>query len=132
MPDAALPPLVTGVDFVSLFARDLEVARTFYAEVLRLPLLTDRAPYNLEFQVGNVTLSLLDAAQMGNGMEHAVNTGVIALHVDDVAVARAELEAAGVTFTRDTIDTGVCHMGLFTDPDGNAFMLHHRYAPKEN
>jgi catechol 2,3-dioxygenase-like lactoylglutathione lyase family enzyme len=26
-------------------------------------------------------------------------------------------------------DTGVCHMALFTDPDGNDLMLHHRYAP---
>ena len=23
---------------------------------------------------------------------------------------------------------GVCHMALFTDPDGNDLMLHHRYA----
>lgn len=37
----------------------------------------------------------------------------------------------GVEFTGDTIDTGVCHMVLFTDPDGNDLMLHHRYAPRE-
>jgi hypothetical protein len=55
----------------------------------------------------------------------------LALHVDDVAAARAELEAKGVEFEGDVFDTGVCHMALFSDPDGNAPMLHHRYAPLE-
>ena len=54
----------------------------------------------------------------------------IALHVDDVAAARAELESRGVTFMGDTIDSGVCHQALFRDPDGNVLDLHHRYAPK--
>jgi hypothetical protein len=27
------------------------------------------------------------------------------------------------------MDSGVCHMAVFADPDGNALMLHHRYAP---
>ena len=56
--------------------------------------------------------------------------GHIALHVDDVAAARAALEAKGVEFMGDTFDTGVCHMALFTDPDGNGLMLHNRYAPR--
>lgn len=57
--------------------------------------------------------------------------GHLALHVDDVAAARAELESKDVVFVGDTIDNGVCHMALFTDPDGNDLMLHHRYAPYE-
>ena len=52
-----------------------------------------------------------------------------ALHVDDVAATRAELEAKGVEFAGDILDTGVCHMAFFTDPDGNDLMLHSRYAP---
>ena len=64
------------------------------------------------------------------GLPHVVNSNPIALHVDDVAAARADLEARGVTFTMDTFDTGVCHMAFFADPDGNALMLHHRYAPQ--
>ena len=43
---------------------------------------------------------------------------------------QAEVEARGVTFAGDTFDTGVCHMAFFADPDGNALMLHHRYAPR--
>jgi hypothetical protein len=45
---------------------------------------------------------------------------------------RAALEAKGVRFFGDTIDTGVCHMAIFEDPDGNQLMLHRRYAPYEN
>ena len=40
----------------------------------------------------------------------------IALRVPDVAEARAELEAKGVEFAGETIDTGVCHMAFFHDP----------------
>ena len=29
-------------------------------------------------------------------------------------------------------DTGVCHMAFFSDPDGNRFILHHRYEPYES
>jgi predicted enzyme related to lactoylglutathione lyase len=57
--------------------------------------------------------------------------GHIAFRVPDVAAARVELEAKGVKFNGETIDTGVCHMALFEDPDGNDLMLHHRYASHE-
>jgi len=50
--------------------------------------------------------------------------------VDDVAAARTALEERGVQFRGDILDTGVCHMAFFADPDGNALMLHHRYAPR--
>ena len=53
----------------------------------------------------------------------------LALRVDDVAAARAELEAKGVQFVGETFDTGVCHMAFFADPDGNTLVLHSRYAP---
>ena len=42
---------------------------------------------------------------------------------------RRELEAKGVQFHTDIIDSGVCHQALFSDPDGNSLDLHHRYAP---
>lgn len=71
---------------------------------------------------------MINAEAMGLG--HNPNTNHIALHVDDVPTARAALEARGVTFAGDIFDTGVCHMAFFADPDGNALMLHHRYAPR--
>jgi predicted enzyme related to lactoylglutathione lyase len=49
--------------------------------------------------------------------------------VADVADTRSELEAKGVEFEGEILDTGVSHMAFFRDPDGNALMLHRRYAP---
>jgi predicted enzyme related to lactoylglutathione lyase len=58
------------------------------------------------------------------------NSAPIALRVDDVEESRAMLEAQGVEFLAETMDSGVCHMAFFGDPDDNALMLHHRYAPR--
>ena len=30
-----------------------------------------------------------------------------------------------MTFFGETLDTSVCHMAFFEDPDGNSLMLHH-------
>jgi len=57
-----------------------------------------------------------------------VRNGLALLHVDDVAAARENLEAKGVEFVGETFDTGVCHMAIFRDPDGNEMVLHNRYA----
>jgi catechol 2,3-dioxygenase-like lactoylglutathione lyase family enzyme len=64
-------------------------------------------------------------------VEFSPHTHPIALHVDDVGAARSELEGKGVEFEADTLDSGVCHMAFFRDPDGNALMLHNRYAPMD-
>jgi predicted enzyme related to lactoylglutathione lyase len=58
-----------------------------------------------------------------------MRNGLALLRVDDVAAARQELEAKGVAFVGETVDTGVCHMATFKDPDGNELVLHRRYAP---
>ena len=121
--------LVTGVDFVPLPTRDLETAVRFYGETLGLHRSVYMPDRNFaEFETGNLTLSILNAERMGLG-HNPVKTH-IALHVDDVAEARKALEARGVEFEGETFDTGVCHMAFFGDPDGNALMLHHRYAPR--
>jgi predicted enzyme related to lactoylglutathione lyase len=121
--------MVKGVDFVAFQTKDFDGAMTFYGETLGLPRsvhVPDRG--FAEFETGNLTLSIIDAAKMG--MEFQASHGSVALHVDDVAQARARLEADGVPFHGEVLDTGVCHMAFFSDPDGNALMLHHRYAPR--
>jgi predicted enzyme related to lactoylglutathione lyase len=127
---AATDVMVKGVDFVAVQTKDFDRAMTFYGETLGLPRsvhVPDRG--FAEFETGNLTLSIIDAAKMG--MEHRSSPAPVALHVDDVAQARAHLEEAGVAFRGDVLDTGVCHMAFFEDPDGNALMLHHRYAPRQ-
>jgi predicted enzyme related to lactoylglutathione lyase len=121
--------LVTGVDFVPFSTQDLDKAMDFYGTKLGLRRSVHVPERNYaEFETGNVTLSIVDGEAMGIG--HNVNRTAMALHVDDVAAARAALEERGVQFQGEILDTGVCHMAFFTDPDGNALMLHHRYAPR--
>jgi predicted enzyme related to lactoylglutathione lyase len=121
--------MITGVDFVALPTHDLSRAVEFYGDTLGLRRSVYMPERNFaEFETGNLTINIMDAEKMG--LEHVTYRNVLALHVDDVNAARATLESRGVTFTMDTFDTGVCHMAFFTDPDGNALMLHHRYAPR--
>ena len=123
-------PIVTGVDFVIVATQDFERAVEFYGTVLGLPC---SARYGsregAEFETGNLTLAVVGPELLPG--EFQANRGPIALHVEDSAAARAELESRGVEFLADTLDSGVCHMDFFRDPDGNALMLHHRYAPRE-
>jgi predicted enzyme related to lactoylglutathione lyase len=117
------------VDFVGLPTSNLEKAAQFYGETLGLRRSVYMPDRNFaEFETDNLTLSVYNAAAMG--LEHSKTPNPLALHVDDVAEARSALEEKGVEFQGDILDTGVCHMAFFSDPDGNALMLHHRYAPR--
>jgi predicted enzyme related to lactoylglutathione lyase len=121
--------LISGVDFLALPTHDVRASAEFYGETLGLRRSVFIPERNYaEFETGNLTLSIVDAEKMG--LEHHPIRHQVALHVDDVEGARRTLEARGVTFRGETLDTGVCHMALFDDPEGNALMLHHRYAPR--
>ena len=121
--------MITGVDFVAVPARDFEASRRFYRDVLGLPegKRWGSMP-GIEFQAGNLTLAIMDPTAFGN-QEFRAHSLPIALQVEDVAAARAELEAKGVEFVGGVIDSGVCHQAIFKDPAGNTLDLHHRYAP---
>jgi predicted enzyme related to lactoylglutathione lyase len=119
---------VTGVDFITVPTRDFEKASEFYGTVLGLECSTRWGQMPAaEFETGTLTIAVMQSDAFG--VEFAPHSHPIALHVDDVEAARRELEAQGIEFVADTMDTGVCHMAHFRDPDGNALMLHHRYAP---
>lgn len=119
--------MITKLDFVGIPSRDAERTRVFYVETLGLRP-DDRARF--EVWAGDTCLAIWEPERVGRPFVPQKNAAP-ALHVDDVAAARAELEARGVTFMGETFDTGVCHMAMFTDPDGNDLMLHHRYAPRD-
>jgi predicted enzyme related to lactoylglutathione lyase len=129
MPDPADDQLITGVDFVSIATRDLAASADFYGRTLGLERSVFLPSQHFaEFETANLTLNLIDAEAMG--LEHRPQRQGIALHVADVHAARAALERRGVAFASPTIDTGVCHMAPFEDPEGNVLILHRRYAPR--
>lgn len=127
-PDTAAKPLVTGVDFVILPTKDIDKALNFYGEVLGLERSKQWGEMpGHELETGNLTIAVLEPDAFG--MEFSPNKNPIEFRVDDVPAARAQLEAQGVSFLADTIDSGVCHQAFFEDPDGNRLAIHHRYAP---
>jgi catechol 2,3-dioxygenase-like lactoylglutathione lyase family enzyme len=115
------------VDFISLGTTDMERSKRFYGETLGLRANAHAREEFPEFELGNVTLLLVDPETIGG--EFSPNRSGFALRVPDVAAARGQLEAAGVEFFGEVVDSGVCHMAFFADPDGNSILLHHRYAP---
>jgi len=120
---------VEKVDFLSVHSQDIERSRRFYLETLGLPLDTDRGERGFEVWAGQLCLSIWNPTAAG--MELGPSPAHVALHVDDVEAGRVELEGKGVEFEGEIFDTGVCQMAFFRDPDGNALMLHRRYAPRD-
>lgn len=121
--------LITGTDFVAVPTRDYDTAAKFYGETLGLDL--GKRWGNMpagEFETGNLTIAIMQTDAFG--IEFQPHSLPIELHVDDFEAAKAELESRGVEFRGDVIDSGVCYQAFFSDPDGNALAIHHRYAPK--
>jgi predicted enzyme related to lactoylglutathione lyase len=118
--------IVERTDFVSVPVEDMERAKRFYSKTLGIHSsnLDEGWP---EFETGNVSLYLVEPTRFGQ--EFRPHVAHIALRVSDVAAERARLEEAGVEFFGEIRDTGVCHMAFFQDTEGNALMLHRRYAP---
>ncbi len=119
--------MITKLDFVGIPSQDPDRARAFYVDVLGLRP-DDNAAYDV--WAGDTCFGIWEPEKQGMVFEPQRNAH-LALHVEDVAAAKAKLEAEGVEFLGDTFDTGVCHMALFRDPDGNDLMLHNRYKPYE-
>jgi catechol 2,3-dioxygenase-like lactoylglutathione lyase family enzyme len=115
---------IEKVDTVGVPSRDGKRSRQFYVETLGLR--PDERSWN-EFWVGETCFAIWYPEQFRGEFEPQKNSLAL-LRVEDVEAARAELEAKGVEFVGETLDTAVCHMASFLDPDGNELTLHRRYA----
>lgn len=126
----ATTPLITGTDFITVATEDFDRAIEFYGGVLGLQESKRWGDMpGVEFETGNLTIAIMQSDAFG--LEFRAHNHPIEFRVDDVPAARAELESRGVAFEADTLDSGVCHQAFFSDPDGNALAIHHRYAPAD-
>lgn len=119
--------MINKLDFVGVASQDADRSRAFYLDTLGL---RPDAKSDYEFWVGETCFGIWEPEKVGQKFAPNISS-FPALHVDDVAASKAELEEKGVQFFGDILDTGVCHMAVFADPDGNSLMLHNRYAPYE-
>jgi catechol 2,3-dioxygenase-like lactoylglutathione lyase family enzyme len=119
-----LASTISKVDSVGIPSSNTERSLAFYVETLGLR--PDERSSN-EFWIGETCFGIWEPARFGIAFQPQPS-GIALLHVEDVAAARAQLEEKGVEFVGETVDSGVCHMANFVDPDGNVLVLHHRYA----
>jgi catechol 2,3-dioxygenase-like lactoylglutathione lyase family enzyme len=100
--------MITRLDFIGIPSQDADRARSFYRDTLGL------RPYEhgaYEQWAGDTCFGIWEPKKVG--MPFVAQKGnPWALGCDDVAATRAELEAKGVEFAGDTLDTGVCHMAF--------------------
>jgi catechol 2,3-dioxygenase-like lactoylglutathione lyase family enzyme len=120
-----LDSAIYGVDTIGVPSRDTARSHRFYVETLGLR--PDERSSN-EFWIGQTCFAIWEPERFGSEFLPQANS-IALLHVDDVEAARADLGRKGVEFVGETLDTGVCHMASFKDPDGNELTLHRRYAP---
>jgi catechol 2,3-dioxygenase-like lactoylglutathione lyase family enzyme len=120
---------VERADFVGIPVTDLERSKEFYGGTLGLTPNPNAAGRWVEYEIGNVSLALVSPTALDLDFEPQGHQMPIALRVPDVEEAMGKLEAEGVEFQGGLIDSGVCQMANFRDPDGNSLQLHRRYAP---
>jgi len=114
---------IRGTDFVVYQVSDLARAAGFYREILGLSQeMFSKAWQWAEFDCGNVTLAL----QGGNQLPGTISGGRIALAVEDVPAACAELRQSGVRISKEPQDYSVCWAMEILDLDGNPVILHKR------
>jgi predicted enzyme related to lactoylglutathione lyase len=123
-----MPINIKEVAFVFHPAADIPRARDFYGKLLGLKTGMDMefAPgvFWIEYDVGGVALAVSNAfppAAQGAGAS-------LALEVDDLDRAMAEVKAAGVPLTIELQDFTPCRMFGINSPDGHAIVFHQRKA----
>ncbi len=117
---------VRAVDFVALEVSDMDRAIAFYKDVLGLPLEYTYEQAWAEFAAGDDTLALMAKSNDSGDGQATAPTGHLALAVENVDQAVAELKEKDVEILSGPHDTPVCHIATLADPDGNRILIHHR------
>ena len=118
--------MISGIDFIPIPVQDTARAIAFYRDILGLKLEREHPDW-AEFSVRSNTVGLVRPEAYGGKFE-PLGFAAPALHVDDIDKAIEELARKGIK--AEKTDTGVCHMIFFKDTEGNAVLLHNRYAPE--
>jgi len=104
---------IRGTDFVMYQVSDLARAAAFYRDTLGLPQeLYSEEWHWAEFNCGNVTLSL----HGGLKLPEVISGGRLALAVDDVFAACAELKSKGVRVLVEPTDYSFCLPPIAEEP----------------
>jgi catechol 2,3-dioxygenase-like lactoylglutathione lyase family enzyme len=119
---------VTGPDFISLQARDLDASQAFYEHYLGLVRSQTGPPHAVVFDTTPIAFALRDVVP-GTELATAPQPGIgaaIWLHATDVQDIHDALETDGHTIASAPVDGPFGRTFTFADPDGYHVTLHDR------
>ena len=119
---------VTGPDFISLQARDLDASQAFYAQYLGLVRSQAGPPHAVVFETTPIAFALRDVVP-GTDLASVPQPGIgaaIWLHATDVRAIHDGLVADGRTIVSGPVDGPFGLTFTFADPDGYQITLHDR------
>ena len=119
---------VTGPDFISLQARDLDASRAFYEKYLGLVRSPAGPPHAVVFETAPITFALRDLIP-GTDLDAAARPGsgiALWLHATGVQEIHDALVADGWSIVSAPIDGPFGRTFTFADPDGYLITLHDR------
>lgn len=109
---------------VAIFTQNFAAMETFYSQTLGFPITLRWDDVTIIFfDIGSTTVELIgrDTAPPANSPAGAINH--IALQVEDVDAAHAELVSKGVTIKSPPANFKNIRICFFLDPDGNTLEL---------
>ena len=115
--------MIKEVAFVAIAVSDKERARRFYQETLELkPARSQMDGAWVEYELGEATIGV----GCHPAWQPSRDGTTVAFEVEDIDAAIAKLSERGVTFDIPKMETPVCWMAQFRDPDGNKLVVHKR------
>jgi predicted enzyme related to lactoylglutathione lyase len=115
--------MITEVAFVVIPVTDKDRARKFYQETLGLkPAMSVHDGMWVEYEIGGTTIGVGCHPEW----KPARDGTSVSFEVDDIDAMIAKLKEEGVQFEREKVETPVCFMAVFRDPDGNRLLVHKR------
>ncbi|MDQ2868907.1 MAG: VOC family protein [Verrucomicrobiota bacterium] len=117
--------MIKEVAFVAIAVTDPERARKFYQETLELkPATTAMEGAWVEYEIGGTTIGV----GCHPDWKPSRDGTTVAFETDDIDGAIAKLKERGVKFDMEKLETPVCFMAQFRDPDENKLVIHQRKA----
>ena len=115
--------MIKEVAFIAIAVSDAERARKFYQETLELkPATTAPGGGWVEYELGTITIGV----GCHPAWQPSRDGTTVAFEVDDIDATISKLKERGVTFEMEKMETPVCWMAQFRDPDGNKLLVHKR------
>jgi len=113
---------INGLAFVGIPVTDMQRARAFYENVLRLAVSEEMMGGKwVEYSLGNNTLAI---ASVGPQVLPSDQGTGAALEVEDFAETINYLKDLKIPFTTEPFESPCCRMAVIADPDGNNIVIH--------